>query len=150
MWPTTAGVESTCTLMVRMVTEYWKTWTNENQAVVGKQDFGVKKLSVYTLKGEFDQGKLSVPRYKDKQKTKVNISLSRCRFPCVRGWNGAVRTEWRSLSFALRWVFPQIAGPTLSAVLEEACLLMSSCFKRILSLWWVQNLSQRNLREGNG
>lgn len=88
MWWSACGqqlpaVESTCMLMVRMMKEYWKTGANGNQAVVCNQDFGVKKLSVYTLKGEFDQGKLSVPKYKDKQKTKVNISLSRCRFPYV-------------------------------------------------------------------
>lgn len=149
MWPTTAGgrvnmhVDGAHGDGILEDLNKWKLGS-------GRQARFWSKEIVYTLKGEFDQGKLSVPQYKDKQKTKVNISLSSCRFPCVRGWNGAVRTEWRSLSFALRWVFSQTAGPTLSAVLEEACLLMSSCFKRILSLWWVQNLSQRNLREGNG
>lgn len=92
MWWSASGhqlpaVESTCMLMMYMMKEYWNTGTDGNQAVAGKQDSGVKKLSMYTLKVELDQGKLSVPKYKGKQKIKENISLSRCRFPRME-WGG--------------------------------------------------------------
>lgn len=88
MWCPACGeqrpaIESTCMLMVCMMEEHQNIGTNGNQAVVHKKDFRVKKLSMYTLKGEFEQCKLSILKYKGKQKTKENTRVGRSRFPCV-------------------------------------------------------------------